>query len=171
MFVPYCHSMNCHKVLMTSLCVLGRAKYVVQNWEQIQNYVKWGQILNFCGCRGLSVRTENYYMYRRKCMWLLCSQPLFYSDLFYAFFFNAPWHCLPLIDQCFVIFSLTRLLVLCCYANPLHLMGIIFSPSPAHCFSLPDGFSFSFFLFSLLGPLPALGGGFMFWVLCASEHP
>ena len=171
MFVPYCHSMNCHKVLMIRLCVLGRAKYVVQNWEQIQKYVKWGQILNFCGCRGLSVTTENCYVYRRMCMWLLCSQSLFYSGLFYAFFFNAPWHCLTLIYQCFVVFSLTRLLVLCCYANPLHLMGIIFSPSPARSFSLPGGFSFSFFLFSLLGPLPALGGGFMFWVLCASEHP
>lgn len=36
MFVPDCHSMNCHKVLMIRLCVLGRAKYVVQNWEQCQ---------------------------------------------------------------------------------------------------------------------------------------
>ena len=72
----------------------------------------------------------------------LYSQPLFYSHLFYAIFFNTPWHCLPLINLCFVIFSLTLLLGLCCYANPLYLMGIILSPTPVYSFYLPDGFSF-----------------------------
>ena len=86
-------------------------------------------------------------------MWSLYSQPLFYSLLFYAIFFNVPWHCLPCISLCCVIFSLTLLLVLCFYANPLYLMGIIFSPSPLYSFSLPYGFSFFlFFLFIYCAP-------------------
>jgi hypothetical protein len=128
------------------------------------------QILNFCGCRGLSVTTENCYIYKRTCMWSLYSQPLFYSCLFYTFFFNAPWHYLPLISLCFVIFSLTLLLVLYCYAKSLYLMEIIFSPSCPHYFSLPDSFPFSFPP-SLLRPLPAQGGGFIFWDRCTLEHP
>lgn len=37
----------------------------------------------------------------------------------------------------FVIFSLTLQLVLCCYANTLYRMGIIFSPSPSSLFFSP----------------------------------
>lgn len=80
-------------------------------------------------------------------VWSLYSQPLFYSCLFYAFFFNVPWHCLPLTSLCFVIFSLTLQLVLYCYAKSIYLVGIIFYPSPPHSFSLPDSFSFSCFFF------------------------
>ena len=120
-------------------------------------------ILNFCGCRGLSVTTENGYVYRRTCMWSLYSQPLFYSRLSYAFFFNTAWHCLPLISLCFVIFSLTLLLVLYSYAKPLYLMGIIFSPSPPHSLSLPDSFSFSCFFFFLLFLLLHRARQLMLW--------
>lgn len=163
---------------MIWLCMLGRTKYILQNWAWIQSLLSESQVLNFCSCRGLSVTTENHYVDRTTCSWSLYSQLLFYAHFFTHLFAWLPVASVYHFLICAVIFGLTLWLAVCYYTNPLFLIGRTLSL----CFIFSHFFLF-FFLslvlfpfssclyFSFMLPLPASGGSFMFWGHFISEHP